>query len=56
MRRTNRALKFAKLARRALRLAVRGVIAEHRKTGDPLIVWRRGRVLRVAAHRASTAH
>jgi hypothetical protein len=38
---------LARQAQEAMRLAVRGVIAEHRKTGEPLVIWRNGRVARV---------
>ena len=31
-------------AEKALKEAVIGVIRDHRKTGDPVIVWRGGRV------------
>ncbi len=31
-------------AQRALRKAVNGVIVEHRRTGQPLVLWRDGRV------------
>ena len=33
-------------AEKALKEAVIGVIRDHRKTGDPVIVWRGGRVVK----------
>jgi hypothetical protein len=42
---------FARMAQRALRQAVQGVIADHRKTGDPLVVWRGGKVRTISTKR-----
>lgn len=40
---------LASKAERALKEAVLKVIRDHRKTGDPVIVWRGGRVVRADA-------
>lgn len=37
------------LANMAMRAAVRGVIAERKLRGQPLIVWRDGKVVRIPA-------
>ncbi len=34
----------------AMKEAIRGVVAEHKKTGRPLIVWENGRVARVSPY------
>lgn len=36
-------------AEQALKQAVRKVIIEHKQTGDPLVVWRDGKVVRIPA-------
>ena len=38
-------------AERALRSAVRRVIEEHKRTGKPVVVWRSGKVVKIAANR-----
>ena len=38
-------------AKRALKKAVANVIKEHKRTGEPLIVWHRGHVARIPASR-----
>ncbi len=35
-------------AKKALKSAIRKVIAEHKLTGDPLYIWKNGRVQRVS--------
>lgn len=42
---------LASKAERALRQAVRQVIKEHRRTGQPVVVWERGKVVRIPAGR-----
>ena len=42
---------FVQQAEQALREAVREVILDHRRTGDPLVLWRHGKVVKVPAHR-----
>ena len=42
---------LASKAERALRQAVRHVIKEHRRTGQPVVIWRAGKVVRVSANR-----
>ena len=44
---------LASKAVRALRQAVRHVIKEHQRTGQPVVIWERGRVVRVSADRLS---
>jgi hypothetical protein len=34
----------------AMKKAIRGVVAEHRKTGRPLIVWKNGKVARISPY------
>jgi hypothetical protein len=36
------------LAEKAMNMAVKGVIEERRRTGMPLLVWKNGRVTKVA--------
>ncbi|MFA6091647.1 MAG: hypothetical protein WCU88_04090 [Elusimicrobiota bacterium] len=36
-------------ADKALKVAVAKVIAAHRKSGDPLVVWRNGKVVKIPA-------
>jgi hypothetical protein len=36
-------------AEMALREAVAGAIEDHRRTGDPLVIWRDGKVVLVSA-------
>jgi len=38
-------------AERALRIAVAKAIKEHRKSGDPIVVWERGKVVSIPANR-----
>jgi len=41
------ALSLAGKAERALREAVAEVIESHKRSGDPIVVWRRGKVTKV---------
>jgi len=36
-------------AEKALKKAVFNVIRDHQRTGDPLVIWRNGKVVRVSA-------
>lgn len=38
-------------AERALKEAVRKTIIDHRRTGDPLVVWRNGKIVHVSPNR-----
>ncbi|MFA5138295.1 MAG: hypothetical protein WC728_03600 [Elusimicrobiota bacterium] len=38
-------------AERALRIAVAKTIEEHRRTGDPISIWRNGKVVDIPADR-----
>jgi len=48
-KRTYKSSRFVTQANRALRQAVRKLIRERKRTGEPLIVWRRGKVVKVSA-------
>lgn len=37
-------------AEEALKKAVAKAIADHKRTGDPIVVWRDGKVTRIPAH------
>ncbi len=41
--------KLVSMAEEALQKAVREVIEDHKRTGDPVVIWRNGRVVRVSA-------
>lgn len=38
-------------AEKALRIAVANTIEEHRRTGDPIVVWKNGRVVKIPANK-----
>jgi hypothetical protein len=40
-------------AEQALKKAVRKVIEEHKKSGQPLAIWRNGKVVRLSAKKIS---
>ena len=40
-------------AEKALKSAVRRVVEEHKRTGQPIVVWRSGKVVRISADRLS---
>lgn len=46
-----RRLTLTQKAEMALKEAVRHVIEDHYRTGDPLIVWQNGKVARISAKR-----
>ena len=46
-KRIQRKIPMEKMAEKALQEAVAEVIADHKRTGDPLIVWRNGKVAHV---------
>ena len=41
---------LASKAEKALRQAVRQVIKEHQRTGQPIVVWERGKVVKIPAN------
>ena len=41
--------KLASMAEEALKEAVRETIQDHKRTGDPVVIWRNGRVAHVPA-------
>ena len=44
---SNKAMAF--LAEEALKKAVARTIADHKRTGDPIVIWRDGKVVKVPA-------
>ena len=36
---------------KALRIAVANTIEEHRRSGDPIVVWKNGRVVKIPANK-----
>jgi len=42
---------IAKKAELALKSAIRRLIAERKKTGEPLVVWRNGKVIKISPHK-----
>lgn len=46
-----RASPFARQVEKAMRVAVAQTIEEHRRSGDPIVVWEKGRVVKVPAKR-----
>lgn len=42
---------LASQAERALKQAVRHLIKEHQQTGQPVVVWRAGKVVKIPADR-----
>ncbi len=45
------ALELAYMAEEALRLAVYEAIKDHERTGDPVVIWKNGRVVHLAARK-----
>lgn len=43
------ALELASMAGEALRLAVYEAVKDHKRTGDPVVIWKNGRVIHVPA-------
>ena len=43
--------RFSLKAEKAIKKAVRGVIEDRKMRGEPLIVWKNGKVLRIPASR-----
>jgi len=41
----------AQKAERALRIAVANTIEDHRRTGDPIVVWQNGKIVKIPASR-----
>ena len=46
-KRNHRKIPMEKMAEKALQEAVAEVIADHKRTGDPLVVWRDGKIAHV---------
>ena len=44
---------LAQKAEKALKIAVAKAIEEHRRSGDPIVVWEKGRVVKIPASRLS---
>jgi hypothetical protein len=49
MKRNHKKRSLGDLAEEALKKAVARVVEEHRKTGEPLAVWREGKVVHLSA-------
>jgi hypothetical protein len=49
MKKDHKNMSLGDMAEEALRKAVARVVEEHRKSGEPLAVWRDGKVVRVSA-------
>ncbi|HBB18344.1 MAG TPA: hypothetical protein DCZ97_15590 [Syntrophus sp. (in: bacteria)] len=49
MKNNHKNMSLGDMADEALRKAVAGVVEKHRKSGEPLAVWRDGKVVRVPA-------
>lgn len=41
-------LSLSQKAEKALKEAVRNVIKDHKRTGDPILVWRNGKVAKIS--------
>ncbi len=48
-------VKFSIKAEKAIKKAVRGVIADRKMRGEPLIIWKNGKVVKVPASQLSKA-
>ncbi|MDE2141798.1 MAG: hypothetical protein KGL74_14855 [Elusimicrobia bacterium] len=48
-KRARRTLTVVLNAGRALRIAVAKTIEEHRRSGDPIVIWKSGRVVKIPA-------
>jgi hypothetical protein len=46
---TNEKIPMAFLAEEALKKAVARAIADHKRDGDPIVIWREGQVVKVPA-------
>lgn len=44
-------LSLSQKAEKALKEAVRKVVEDHKRTGDPLLIWRNGKVVKVSPNR-----
>ncbi|MFH1912299.1 MAG: hypothetical protein ABIK91_09810 [Pseudomonadota bacterium] len=49
MKKDHKNMSLGEMAEEALKKAVARVVEEHRKSGEPLAVWRDGKVVRVPA-------
>jgi len=49
MKKDHKNMSLGEMAEEALKKAVARVVEEHRKSGEPLAVWRNGKVVRVPA-------
>lgn len=50
-RRARRISSVVQKAGKALRIAVAKTIEEHRRSGDPIVIWKDGRVVKIPASR-----
>lgn len=44
-------LSLTQKAEKALKEAVRNVIKDHKRTGDPLLIWQNGKVVKISPSR-----
>jgi hypothetical protein len=49
MKKSNEKFKLAFLAEKALKEAVREVIQDHKREGNPIAVWKNGKVVQIPA-------
>ena len=50
-KRAGRNPSMVRKVEKALRIAVAKTIEEHRLSGDPIVVWKNGRVVKIPANR-----
>lgn len=50
-KRTRKVPSIAQKAEKALQVAVAKTIEEHRRSGDPIVIWEKGKVVKVPANR-----
>lgn len=50
-KRARRISSVVQKAGKALRIAVAKTIEEHRRSGDPIVIWKDGRVVKIPASR-----
>jgi len=55
IKRTSKSSDVMQKAEKALRVAVAKTIEDHRLSGDPIVVWKNGKVVRIPASRIPPA-
>jgi len=51
MRKKPEGARILEMAEKAIKKAVKGVIADRKMRGEPLIVWKNGKVVKIPAQR-----